>query len=70
MRLRDYALPLDRDRRFAPANPAIADMKSHAAAGRGTGDTPVGDQTAKTVSVYGNPPSGDVGELVSAVYAS
>ena len=35
---RIYAVRFDRDRRFAPANPAIADMKSHAAAGSGTGE--------------------------------
>jgi hypothetical protein len=34
----DYALPLDRDKRFAAAKPAMADMNSHAAAGRGTGE--------------------------------
>ena len=31
-----YAVRFERDMRFAPANPAMADMKSHAAAGSGT----------------------------------
>ena len=34
-----YAVRFERDRRFAPANPAMADINNHAAAGSGTAET-------------------------------
>jgi hypothetical protein len=50
----------------------MADMKSHAAAGRGTADTAAGVQTAKTSSEGITPEYryGDVIELNSAVYVA
>ena len=45
-----YAVRFDLAMRFAPANPAMADMNNHAAAGSGTADTEPPEKPLKALT--------------------